>query len=205
VRGREKGLAVGWWQAKILWDAANSDERGSQIVEFAVSLPLVAVFLIGIFDFSQAYGLKQKLGNAAREGARIGSNQPTADLSQSAPPTVQAIGQEVGQYLKTVGLNDCNLAGGALLPASAGTLTWTVTGTGCSGGNPVVTIDRGFITTVGTMATPYSGTMTIENTQVNVQYPYQWTFGRVITLLIPGTSYAATTTIQETATMQNLN
>jgi Flp pilus assembly protein TadG len=180
------------------------DSRGSQIVEFAVALPLLSVFLIGIFDFSQAFGLKQKLGNAAREGARVGSNQPTADLSQATPPTVSAIAQAVGQYMKTVGLNDCGLAGGTATAATAGNLAWTFTGTACSI-NPVVTIKRGFVTTA-TMTSPYpTGTLTIDNTQVNVQYPYQWKFGNVITLLVPSASYAGTTTIQATATMQNLN
>jgi len=36
-------------------------------VEFALSLPLLVFFVIGIFDFSSAISLKQKLTNAARE------------------------------------------------------------------------------------------------------------------------------------------
>jgi Flp pilus assembly protein TadG len=185
------------------WTATALDAGGSQIVEFAVSLPLIAVFLIGIFDFSQAFGLKQKLSNAAREGARVGSNQPTADLSQAPPPTVVAISRAVGQYLQTVGVNDCGLASG-IAPVPAGNLAWTFTATGCTL-NPVVTIKRGF-TTTATMASPFPpGTMTIDNTQVNIQYPYQWKFGNVITLLVPGATYAGTTTLQATATMQNLN
>jgi len=180
------------------------EERGSQIVEFAVTLPFLAVMVVGIFDFSQAFGLKQKLSNAAREGARVGSNQPTNDLSQGTPATVQAIAQAVGQYMKTVNLNDCGLANGTATAAAAGNLAWTFTANGCAL-NPVVTIKRGFVTTA-TMSSPYpSGTLTIDNTQVTVQYPYQWKFGNVITLLVPSANYAGTTTIQATATMQNLN
>jgi len=44
---------------------ARRDDRGSQMVEFAVTLPLLMVFVVGIFDFSGAFTLKQKLTNAA--------------------------------------------------------------------------------------------------------------------------------------------
>jgi Flp pilus assembly protein TadG len=181
----------------------SSDTRGSQIVEFAVSLPLIAVFLVGIYDFSGAAGLKQKLSNAAREGARVGSNQPTADLSNATPPSVRAIERAVGQYLQTVGVDDCGLATGAATTASGGNLIWIFTGTGCTL-NPVLKIDRGFTTTAA-MSSPYGGgNMTIENTQVTLQYPYQFKFGNIISLLVPGASYG-TTTVQAAATMQNLN
>ena len=58
------------WRAgtlRRLWD----DDRASQIVEFALSLPLLVLFVVGIFDFSGAISLKQKLTNAAREAARV--------------------------------------------------------------------------------------------------------------------------------------
>jgi Flp pilus assembly protein TadG len=185
-----------------------SDGRGSQIVEFAVSLPLIAFFLIGIFDFSNAYGVKQKLINAAREGARIGANQPTQDLSTVEPATVDATARAVGQYLKTVGLNDCGLASGTPAPVVTvpGTLQWTYTASGCSGAEPVVTIERAFLTTL-TMSAPYTaGTpMEVENTRVTVTYPYIWKFGSVVQLLLPGTTFAGPGTLQAVAVMQNLN
>src|SRR5205809_5457764 len=38
----------------------RSDAQGSQIVEFAVALPLLVVFVVGIFDFGNAFSLKHK-------------------------------------------------------------------------------------------------------------------------------------------------
>ena len=39
-----------------LWSAAHRrDDRAAQIVEFAVALPLLVVFVVGIFDFSGAF------------------------------------------------------------------------------------------------------------------------------------------------------
>ena len=71
----------------------------SQIVEFAVTLPLLMVFLIGITDFGGAFTLKQKLNNAVREGARFGANEPTSDLDGTQPVSVDAIANLVGHYL----------------------------------------------------------------------------------------------------------
>jgi Flp pilus assembly protein TadG len=178
--------------------------QGSQIAEFAVALPLIIVFVIGIYDFSQAYGLKQRLGNAARDGARIGASQPTADLSQAEPATVDSIARVVGTSLQSAGINDCGLSIGNWTVAKAN-LTWTYqANNGCSSAL-TLTIDRGFSTTA-TIGPPYDSTMTIDNTRVTLSYPYQWRFGNVATLVVPSANYArGTTQIQATATMQNLN
>ena len=175
---------------------------GSQIVEFAVTLPLITVFVVGIFDFGSAFGLKQRMMNAVREGARVGANQPTADLSQTPPPSVEAITQVVVSSLAGAKVNDCGLAGAA--PVASGTLTWTVTGTNCAAGNVVLTINRGYTLTVPATS-PYTQTMTVAATQVTLTYPYKWQFGNVITLLVPTATYAGTTQLSVAATLQNMN
>jgi Flp pilus assembly protein TadG len=182
------------------------DDRASQIVEFAFSLPLIAFFIIGIFDFSGAYSVKQKLINAAREGARIGSNQPTQDLSATPePPSVDAIARSVGQYMQTVKLNDCGLATGGWVVTVPAARAWTYTASGCSGFEPTVEIERG-VTTQVTMASPYpSGTMYVENTRVTVTYPYTWKFGSAAALVVPGSTFVGPTTLTAVALMQNLN
>ena len=48
------------WRApgvRRLW----AEKCASQIVEFALSLPILVFFVVGIFDFSGALSLKQKL------------------------------------------------------------------------------------------------------------------------------------------------
>ena len=49
-------------------------------MEFAVALPLQVVFVVGIFDFSGAFTLKQKLTNVARDAARAAAAAPSNDL-----------------------------------------------------------------------------------------------------------------------------
>ena len=46
-------------------------ERGTAIVETALTLPLLLLVSVGIFEFGRAYQTWQVLTNAAREGARV--------------------------------------------------------------------------------------------------------------------------------------
>src|SRR5713226_9393124 len=48
-----------------------SSERGTAILETALTLPLLLVVSVGIFEFGRAYQTWQVLTNAAREGARL--------------------------------------------------------------------------------------------------------------------------------------
>ena len=47
------------------------DERGAVVVEFALVLPLLVLFVFGIVEFGRAYNAKIELTSAVREGARI--------------------------------------------------------------------------------------------------------------------------------------
>ena len=87
------------WMAELF-----ADTSGSQMLEFAVALPLLVVFVVGIFDFGEAFNTKQKLTNITREGARFASDLPTNDLDAiGTPASVTAIRDLV----------DSHLAGGA--------------------------------------------------------------------------------------------
>lgn len=46
-------------------------ERGTAILETALTLPLLLLVTVGIFEFGRAYQTSQVLTNAAREGARV--------------------------------------------------------------------------------------------------------------------------------------
>jgi len=53
---------------------ARSDS-GAAMVEFAIVLPILIMFLLGIIDFGRAFFLYNNLTNAVREGARLGAVQ----------------------------------------------------------------------------------------------------------------------------------
>jgi len=47
------------------------ENRGAAIIEVALTLPLLLLVSVGIFEFGRAYQTWQVLTNAAREGARL--------------------------------------------------------------------------------------------------------------------------------------
>lgn len=61
-------------------------ERGASLVEFALVVPLLTVFLFGIVQFGIAYDKQQSVNSGAREGARLGALQTSSleDLSTRA-------------------------------------------------------------------------------------------------------------------------
>jgi len=182
-------------------------ESGVQLVEFAVVLPLLVVFVYGIFDFGNAFNLKQKLANAVRDGARSGADLPSGDtlVQTSGPggsiPAANLIMQAVDASLIASQMNDCGLAtvAGVQTP---GTLIWEYDATGgsCTAANELkLTINRGFLY----KATINSNLVDVLATQVTITYPYAWRFNRVITLVSPGSTYSGVVTITSTSTMVN--
>jgi hypothetical protein len=158
--------------------SSRGDERASQIAEFAVSLPLLVLFVIGILDFSNAITLKQKLTNAAREGARVAAADPANDLGNTTPPPVSVIDAfwVVDNYLISEKINECGLK--TAMPTSGGNLIWTSTVTCPPGGasnSLVLTINRGYVTP----QTSGQNTTYVGSTQVTIRYPYAWQFGGV--------------------------
>lgn len=190
------------------------DDHAAQIVEFAVSLPLLLVFVVGIFDFSGAFTLKQKLTDAARDAARAAAADPANDLSGfsgTAPLSVIDAFQIVDNFLKANNINDCGIA--SVTPTSAA-LAWTYSssGSGCSGTGLSITINRGYYFPSNSTAAasancstsqPPGGQTAVLSTCVNISYAYSWRFDRVITLL--GSRASVPTSISATAVAMNEN
>jgi len=49
----------------------RKNERGAALLETAITIPIILLITVGIFEFGRAYQTWQVLTNAAREGARI--------------------------------------------------------------------------------------------------------------------------------------
>jgi Flp pilus assembly protein TadG len=178
----------------------SADNRASQLAEFAVSLPLLVVFVVGIFDFGGAFTLKQKLANAAREGARTAAAAPASDVGKSsaAPVSVSDAFQVVDNYLLGENINDCGLKGSTGLGPS---LTWTYHAT--ISGPPVcdlkLIINRGCTTRQNAA----EGTVYVVDTCVTIEYAYNWRFNNVIGLF--GGSLTLPSKLTTTAVALNEN
>jgi hypothetical protein len=74
-----------------------SDERGSQIVEGALVLPLLLLVVLGILDFGLLFWRFESVTNAAREGARVAvlADYDTTDIEN-----------RVKQFLDDAGLDE---------------------------------------------------------------------------------------------------
>jgi Flp pilus assembly protein TadG len=105
-----------------------SDETGTAILETALTLPLLLLVSVSIFEFGRAYQTWQVLTNAAREGARV-AVLPGADAA--------AVTARVNQYMTdgaltnvaaaTVALDakqTVDIGGGATAAASKVTITY---------------------------------------------------------------------------------
>ena len=170
--------------------------RGSQLLEFAFSLPFLVVLAVGVTDFGEAYNLKHILTNAAREAARITVSNPLSNtncadpVGLTNPCSVQAAADAAKQYMLNANLSLAS----CITPnaPTAGTLTWTYS---CSG--ITLTINRGYVFTAT------SGNV-VPSTQVTLTYPYTWTFGKLIGLLVPGSTPTLPTNLTTSLIMQNL-
>jgi Flp pilus assembly protein TadG len=190
---------------------AWADENAAQIVEFAVALPLLVLFVVGIFDFSAAYTLKQKLTNVARETARVAAADPANDLANPLPASVTDAFWVVDNYLLANKINDCGLSTSSYTFNAPATWVFSAGSNGCLGTGLVVTINRGYYFPSNSTqpaglncAAQSPGTQTaVISTCVSVQYAYQWRFGRVARLL--GSAITLPTTLTATAVAMNEN
>jgi Flp pilus assembly protein TadG len=55
------------------------NERGQALLETAITLPIILLVCVAIFEFGRAYQVQQVLTNAAREGARVACLPGTTD------------------------------------------------------------------------------------------------------------------------------
>lgn len=191
-----------------------NEDRGSQLVEFAVTLPLLVVFVVGIFDFSGAFTIKQKLTNAARDAARVAAADPASDIptpSTTLPVSVTDAYQVITNYFAANDLNNCGMTS---TTGSHTSTTWTfsASGSGCPGAGITVIINRGYyfpanstsVTPSVTCVAQTAGTQTaVIATCVSIQYAYQWRFGNVASLL--GSTVVLPTTLSATAVAMNEN
>jgi Flp pilus assembly protein TadG len=53
-------------------------ERGAELIEFALTLPLLLLLVLGIIEFGFMFQEYEVVTNAAREGARLGALIPSA-------------------------------------------------------------------------------------------------------------------------------
>lgn len=81
-------------------------ERGAALLEAAITIPMLLLVSVGIFEFGRAYQTWQILTNAAREGARIAVLPDSSDGDISSRVTQYMTDGQLGAASRaTVGVN----------------------------------------------------------------------------------------------------
>jgi len=62
-------------------------ERGAELIEFALTLPLLLLLVLGIIEFGFLFQEYEVVTNAAREGARLGALIPSAGYTTTEAAT----------------------------------------------------------------------------------------------------------------------
>jgi Flp pilus assembly protein TadG len=113
----------------------RTGEQGQAIVEMALTLPLLLLIVLGVFDFGLMFQRFEVVTNAAREGARLGvltSQYTTAEAQQRALDYLAAAGIPAAAC-------SAGTAGSVCVTVAPGTTT--ITGT-----SPAVTVSEVVVT-----------------------------------------------------------
>ncbi len=129
-------------------------QRGSTLVEAAITLPVLFMLLMAILEFGRAYNIYQVITDAAREGARI-SLAPFPGTSTL--PTTTQVATVVCDFLKSANLPCSTATNLSSPPCSNGKVT-----------KVTVCVDQNLANTVNGAPLVY--------TDINVRAPYQFLF-----------------------------
>jgi Flp pilus assembly protein TadG len=160
-------------------------ERGSQVAELALALPLLCLIVFAIIDGADVVRAHILLNNAAREGARMGASLycPTCATSAKVPATQNYVLQYVTSETNGLGIGPNGKDGWC----SASQL---------SAGN--ITVNPNVSYTYSDPSNP-SGTSAVCATQVAIDYPYTFCY---VSKFTGGLS--STITLHTEATFYNL-
>jgi Flp pilus assembly protein TadG len=104
----------------------HKNERGSALIEVALTLPLLLLVAAGIFEFGRAYQTQQVLTNAVREGARVAvlPNQPSG-AAETRVSTYLTAGQLPNVGDATISVTPTTISiGGTTTPGSRVTVSY---------------------------------------------------------------------------------
>lgn len=78
-----------------------ANERGQALLETAITLPIVLLVAVAIFEFGRAYQTLQIVTNAAREGARVAVLPSTTNAMVQSRVTDYLRSGQLGNYATT--------------------------------------------------------------------------------------------------------
>jgi Flp pilus assembly protein TadG len=146
------------------WKKLAGEAGGSQVAEFAVVLPIVAVLLFAILWFARAFNIYTTITYAAREGASLAVVGDTASCATcgSTTPTAADVQSRIAQVLQASHIDPNQIQAYAPTPAPTATGCGGMTTTNSGG----VTLYRNARLNPGTSGQPACGVV------VSFRYPF---------------------------------
>jgi len=141
------------------------DTRGAEIAEAAAVLPLMFLFLLGIFWFGQAFSIYGAITRAAQDGARAAAAPYCATCNTANTPATNAV-NAVNTSMRASKLDPARIQA----PSSPQTFT------ACSGASTGCTTVAGSNVCVQApvQISNTSGGSTVCGASVSFQYPFQF-------------------------------
>ena len=146
-----------------------TDSRGAEIAEAAAVLPLMFMFLLGIFWFGQAFAIYGAITRAAQEGARAGSIPNCATCVAPTNPLAQYQTNAVNAAQAAMVASKLNPALARFPVPPPSFLACGSYSTSCGTGSTNICVQAPVQVT-----TAASGETAICGTSVSFQYPFQF-------------------------------
>ena len=100
------------------------NQHGAALLETAITLPIILLISVGIFEFGRAYQTWQVLTNSAREGARVAIIAGTSDAQVSDTVRTYMKSGKLGAATAAVVAVERNVAFSATATASRVTVSY---------------------------------------------------------------------------------
>jgi Flp pilus assembly protein TadG len=102
------------------------DERGAQLIEAALVLPLLLLVLLGILDFGLLFQRYEAVTNAAREGARVAilPGYTDADVENRVQQYLTDAGLTAAPTTTVIAPAGVNVGGGTCITMTGATVSY---------------------------------------------------------------------------------
>lgn len=99
----------------------SGGRRGVAAAEAAVTLPVVVLLMLGVWEVGRMLEVNAILNNAVRDGARLAAG----GMENGTPVTVAMVQQHVQNYMTSAGIPSAAVGGSTVTLTNLSTNSWT--------------------------------------------------------------------------------
>ncbi|MCI0620942.1 MAG: pilus assembly protein [Acidobacteria bacterium] len=153
----------------------SANERGAELVEFALVFPLFMLLMVGIIEFGRAYNVYENVIHATREGVRAAS----ADCLTGGNCTPGSYSKLTPAQIRTK------------IRAHLGAINITVADSDIIIDNATDLVVGGFMVNPASGGSQFNRDVAVYNVRVNYNYDFLF-LNKVLRLVVPSSSVGTT-------------